>query len=298
MSKELNLEELVSSYLDGDMSKLDRLSFENRLLQDPELREEYLLQKETLEQIKEYRRIELKSRLSNIKINAPAFYQSGLFKIAASIGTAAIVGAGIYFYGNDQKEEFSEVNLAQEQQIVVDEPVPEIPKVVIDAVEMDEVDALTETGEDQDQSVTTIAKKEEVKTKTPKRIKPDVVEPNVFSDIKEEEALKNEPAFKVTTAEKITDKIEKTVEVEVIESASRKQNLQYKFYNRKLFLYGDFNKEPYRIIELKGNKSKEYFLYYEGSYFNLKEDTFDPIELEIIENTRLIRKLDTIRLKN
>ncbi len=71
MNRNLANDEFVNSYLDNELSDIDRLDFENKLLHDSELREEYNFQKDIVKGIKETRRLELKSRLSNIPINTP-----------------------------------------------------------------------------------------------------------------------------------------------------------------------------------------------------------------------------------
>jgi hypothetical protein len=45
MSKDLTIGELVSSYLENEMTEIERLEFENQLLNNPELRTEYNLQR-------------------------------------------------------------------------------------------------------------------------------------------------------------------------------------------------------------------------------------------------------------
>ena len=75
MNNNLTNEEFVSRYLDNELNPAQRLDFENKLLHDTDLKEELDLQKDLVEGIKEARRLELKSRLSNIPINSPV-YQS------------------------------------------------------------------------------------------------------------------------------------------------------------------------------------------------------------------------------
>ena len=88
MNKNQTNEEFVSNYLDNELSDIDRLDFENKLLHDSELREEYNFQKDLVNGIKEARRLELKSRLSNIPINTPLYQTIGFKAVSLASITA------------------------------------------------------------------------------------------------------------------------------------------------------------------------------------------------------------------
>ena len=111
MNKNLTNEEFVNSYLDNDLSKVDRLDFENKLLHDSELREEYNFQQDLVNGIKETRRLELKSRLSNIPITTP-LYQTIGFKAIAVATISAGIGFGAYYAFDDTNNlELSDIEL-------------------------------------------------------------------------------------------------------------------------------------------------------------------------------------------
>ena len=131
MNKNLTNEEFVNSYLDNELSEIDRLDFENKLLHDSELREEYNFQKDLVEGIKESRRLELKSRLSHVPVNAP-LYQTIGFKAVAVASISASVGLGAYFLLNDNVDiPVTEIDLNENQIISIQKKdIPEIPEAI------------------------------------------------------------------------------------------------------------------------------------------------------------------------
>ena len=115
MNNNLSNEEFVSRYLDNELSDIDRLDFENNLLHNSELREEYNFQKDLVEGIKEVRRLELKSRLSNIPIST-SLYQTVGFKAIVVASISAGVGIGAYYYLSDNDNiQLSDIDLNEYQ---------------------------------------------------------------------------------------------------------------------------------------------------------------------------------------
>ena len=71
-------------------------------------------------------------------------------------------------------------------------------------------------------------------------------------------------------------------------------SLKYKYFDGKLFLYGDFNEQPYEILEINGVKERKLYLFFESKYFNI--DVTDKVkELDQIVNPKLVNELDIIR---
>src|SRR5210317_657639 len=131
MNKNLSNEELVNSYLDNELSDIERLDFENRLVHDSGLKEEFNFQKELVEGIRESRRLELKSRLSNIPINTPLFQTVG-FKAIAVASISAGIGIGAYFiFNEDDNGTISEIDLNEQSIASIEEKsIPEVPEAI------------------------------------------------------------------------------------------------------------------------------------------------------------------------
>lgn len=296
MNNNLSNEEFVSRYIDNELSDIDRLNFENKLLQNPELREEYNLQTELVNGIKEVRRLELKNRLTNILIQTP-LYQTIGFKAATIVGVVGI-GLGAYFISGEKGNiNLSHVDIAQNQiSVTEDKVIPEIPKAIAPVTEKEEksnkvIRQKNKTG--------IVAKNNEPKQKPsieqPKVIKPNVIKPNIVEPFDNENIdnvdISNDNLN--NSLDQIKEHVESTVEISTIKD--RKNKFHYKFYENKLFLLGNFNDMPYEIIELNSAEDKSYFLYYNDSFYKLNSGQEKPAPLIKIENDSLINELSLIQ---
>jgi len=91
----------------------------------------------------------------------------------------------------------------------------------------------------------------------------------------------------------VSEALENKVEV-AIDSEGNK-DFHYQFYNRKLFLYGDFEKMPYEILEYNTDKNTLYFLFYEGAFYELNSNQMKISPLKEIEDPELIEELKNLR---
>ena len=297
MNKSLTNEQLVGSYLDNEMSEIQRLEFENQLLHDSELREEYNLQKELVDGIKEVRRLELKARLDNIPINTP-LYQTIGFKSVVVASITAGIGFGAY-YLMDQNEDLplSEIDITQKQEIVsqAEEDIPEMPEAITPVID----------EKDKTQQKTEVVKQEKVsepvaKNEMPKEeaavIQPNVIEPDVVEAFEEEDFASEEIVVEnqINDLENVKENVESTVEIATVKD--KRNKFHYKFFENKLYLLGSFNEMPYEIIELNTSNGKSYFLYYNNSFYELETDQLKPAPLEKIENDSLVNELKIIQM--
>jgi hypothetical protein len=69
-------------------------------------------------------------------------------------------------------------------------------------------------------------------------------------------------------------------------------NFHYQFYQGKLFLYGDFGKSPYQIIELNTNFGKKLFLFYDSTFHTIKNEQVIVAPLEEITDQNLVSELN------
>lgn len=296
MSKSLTNEQLVGNYLDNEMSEIQRLEFENQLLHNSELREEYNLQKELVDGIKEVRRLELKARLDNLPINTP-LYQTIGFKSVVVASITAGIGFGAYYF-LDQKDDLplSEIDISQKQEINTQvESVPEVPEAITPVtIEKDNAEQNSEVA-NQEKASEPVAKKEEVKEE-PVMAQPNVIEPDVVEAFEEEDFASEEIVVdnQINDLENVKENVESTVEIATVKD--KRNKFHYKFFENKLYLLGNFNEMPYEIIELNTSSGKSFFLYYNNNFYELETDQSKPAPLEKIENDSLVNELKIIQM--
>lgn len=297
MNNNLTNEEFVSSYLDNELSELDRLDFENKLTHNSELKEEYSFQKNMIEGIKEVRRFELKTRLSNIPINTP-LYQTIAFKAIVVASISAGIGFGAYYLFESRSDILlSDIDLKRNQITNTEEnTIPEIPKAITPIfTEKPKKEKVVEIISQEKPKTEVIAKNTEVKVE-PKIIQPNVIQPDVVESFDDEYIeLKNSNSdYQINNLDNIKENVESTFEVATIKD--KRNKFHYKFFESKLYLLGNFNEAPYEIIELNLNKGKTYFLYYNDSFYSLNSEQVKPTPLVKIENDSLLNELKIIRL--
>jgi hypothetical protein len=299
MKNNLSIEDLVGRYLDNEMTEVERVDFESQLRSDPALKEELNFQKDLIHSIRESRRLELKSRLTDIQVpSTPIFHAVGI-KIAAVASVTAIIGTGAYFLMNSNDDPgLSGVDLSQTTTTMTREEVqmPAIPEVSVPEVEAfepgdgDVVEQPVKAKKKQDEPDKT-ATADAAKTMA----KPHVVRPDI-AEITEEKEPETEDFVEEKTYNDL-DEINETMagKLAVETEKSRRYRFHYKFYNEKLYLIGDFKDSPYEILELNARGSKRYFLFYEGVYYRLSPDKVKPTPLEKITDEALVDELRIIQ---
>jgi len=295
MNKNLTNEEFVNSYLDNELSEINRLDFENKLLHDSELREEYNFQKDLVNGIKETRRLELKSRLSNIPINTP-LYQTIGFKAIAVATISVGVGFGAYYLISENDNiQLSEIELNENQITQVEENVvPEVPESIKPIEEEPKEEIIDEVISQEKPKTEPVAKNTEVKIE-PKIIQPNVIQPDIVEPFEDEGVETEEIGIEnqLNNLDNIKENVESTVEIATVKD--KRNKFHYKFFENKLYLMGSFNDMPYEIIELNSSKGKSYFLYYNDSFYKLNSEQAKPAPLVKIENDSLVNELKIIQ---
>ncbi|GEM_PF-874369 len=321
MNKNPNIEELVERYLEGEMSDLEKLNFENQLVNNSVLQEEFQFQKEIIKGIQENRKAELKARLNNIQVPSSSLYQNIGLKVAALITITTMVGFGAYFtFFNNEPEVENTISVTdtdsvqkstQEETEIPEAPTPleeeslEVEEIVVekpDGKEKSKADeekknvAKNKVKEDKE-----IIEKAEITEENQPVAKalpsPNIVRPESVEGIADDNVEHKDDSFEVSNSSlnAINEVMENKVEVETI--SDNKKDFHYQFYNKKLFLYGDFDKTPYEIIEytVENNKNKLYFLYYEGKFYELNSDQMKISPLKEINDNELIGELERLR---
>lgn len=298
MNRKLNHTEQIERYLEGNMSGEELQAFEKLLDMDPMLKSEFELQQDIINAIKESRKAELKARLDNINVGA---YHTGISgaKIVLTGAITAAIGLGVYFYSQEKTAESpSEVI---EQPIVEDtntfiQPEEESPLASSPQAEQLEqpiarntmaeeavMEEIEEAIKEEEEATTTVA--------TPEVTPPTPIE--AFEDVE-----------RVATELKVpTNKLEESLastEVTAIEVDNEEENtnsFHYKFYNNKLYLYGDFKNIPYELIELNTVSGKSVYLCYKGNFYYLEPNQMEMSPLNQIKDQNLLGELESLRNK-
>ncbi|MEQ9307751.1 MAG: hypothetical protein RJQ14_27825, partial [Marinoscillum sp.] len=116
----------------------------------------------------------------------------------------------------------------------------------------------------------------------------------VPGDLAKEEGLAtlDSEVPEITSADEISKSETTVVDVKTVQK--KNESLKYKYFDGKLFLYGDFNDNPYEILEINGTTDRRLFLFYNKAFYSI-EITDKIQELSPIGNGKLIDELEIIR---
>ena len=306
MSRKFDYTAQIENYLEGNMSGDEMKAFEASLQTDPALKAEFQLQQDIVNSLKAYRKAELKSRLDQVNVGSYSGNLTGL-KIAFTAAITAAVGLGVYYIATQEPDNTtSEIQLEEKIEIspLQIESAPENAPTKTNAehiIPLEEVEKIEETAKAP--SETLEAKKPEeakVAEKSPSKTEKtvEVVKPKVIEHFEDEH-----PEESNTTLEAPKNKLEESVvadglsTVEIESKGDHTNSFHYKFYNNKLYLYGDFKNIPYEIIEFNTVSGKSLYLYYQGSYYYLELNQMEMTPLPKINEEKLIEELDSLRIK-
>ena len=300
MGKTYNHSNLVQAYFDNEMSAEERVDFEQLIDRDPNLQEEFNLQKDIIEGIRHYRKAELKAHLSTIPTGGIVWTTP--LRWAVFGGSAVGLSTLAYFLlFPPLPSSYSEVNLGDgvvldltDNSAVPARPmVPHTPEEIAYAPEVEAtqpepkpvqqstVIAITETRTANNDAVA-----ETPKLEAPTRTIPEYPSQPEFVSEGPEENLPGSIFFE-------QNREEYNVEVEYMHT--RKYDFHYQFYNNKLYLYGDFEGQLYEIIEYNNQDGREFYLFFNQTYHKIDQGQREITELTAIENDALIQQLNRAR---
>ncbi len=277
--KETNQHELIDLYVSGRMTENESVAFEEEMDANPILKEEVMLQKNIVSGIRHYRKAELKARLSSVNVE-PSVWQSTLGSAGAKVvyGVVATATIGLAIYTLTDTDD--QINTKTESEIVMEEPIPTDhpqPEYTIEIVvpELEESKVLTrekiitqpakESIAPESKSQITqslIAAEGQDKTKT--IFTPDITLPTEDLNHSDEPISTDDVDDPVVINPNVGNT--NMIDVEVFESDN---GLNYKYFQGKLSLFGDFSLSPYEVLEVNSKGGKEIYLYYDDAYYKI-----------------------------
>ncbi len=301
MADERDLE-LLDDYLSNRMGGADRSEFEQKLQADPDLRNEYALQSNLLQGIRDARVAELKSMLN--KVPVPSGGHGSAFTSKAILGTVTIiVAAAAYWFLTRDNGGISTAKVPAEQKITDEQPVTPTTKPEAQRQPV-EKNPVQEPAPEPDKNQTSAGTEH---SKPSLARKPDPLKEPVKRS--EENTSAKEPVLDVFVpgAEEEPADADGTVldpgtlrpggsslVVETDKENSR-YSFHYQFREGKLFLYGPFEKNLYEIMEFFTDQKRIVFLSYNNHYYLLTEADSKVTPLTAVNDPALLKKLNAYR---
>ena len=292
--------EKFDKYLKGKLDDSEKLALEEEIRQDPLLNHEVGLQKDIYRALGDERHMLLKSRLDDVTVNTSGWLNLTGLQWAAVITSFFLISTGSYYYLEYKEPSLvsATIDISYEdadQPIVREKTIPEIPLPLYkeEAPEDGEMSASIETTPDTDFS------------RSEKRVEADeldeessllteIVRPDVMSDFAEEDQQINYTDFEAPD-KTIFEKAEiSTADVTVETAIDADYSFHYKLKDQKLFLYGDFQGIPYKIIALNREGNKKLFLEYLDKYYSLDQSQTKVVPLIEIKDPAIVKALERL----
>jgi len=285
--------DLIDSLMKGNLSASETAQLETEALHNTSLQAEISLQKTVVEALQANRKAELKARLKAIEVAPVA--GSKIWKYAAVMCGLLLTGVATYYVSTNTKQEEAEVeatNIPLSLQESTATTSVAAPLVVEEPVSKPRAE-MTQT----EASVIKDAKKE-----AKKAIEPQMAEEGVPSspELNAPEAISHEPLNKeIINPEhglgKTSHLHASMTGVEVVKS--KKHKFHYRYFDNKLFLYGDFEAKTYEILELNTHNGQELYLKFENKYYDLEPNKTEISKLETVKNKETLKELEEIQKK-
>lgn len=285
---ETNLFRLIEAYFDGSINPNDRLMLENKIKTDPLLKAEFDLQKNIVSGITNARKQALKNRLAAIDVGSGVslFTGHGAKWLAATFTAVTIFGSILYWsmYTNDL---IKPIDLSVDDKIEFDQNsivnVPTASSFVSNKSSDDNQKSI--------EPIVTIKVKREVESVKKDIIdsKTAIVKPQSLLSFEDNEifAADDEKDIKNASTIKIENSDVSKTEIELLENIEDAEQYHYRYFNSKLYLYGDFKKQPYEIIELNNKGKKQLFLSYSDHIYIIEDNVLEITALEKLEDEML-----------
>lgn len=277
--------ELINAYFDGELSEIEKESFIKNLDQDPILKQEFNLQSQIIEGIKSARKAELIARLDAVSIGTSGTTQRLNWGKMSVIGGVVLLGILTYYSLQNTQTETTQV-APKEVSESIDSLIPS--ESVLSEVDVNKSENESVSADDQKVSKPAVKAQEKVAIQKPDINKPELVEPlEIESD--EESELIPESGFADESPIKLSN-----IDIEV-DNSKKRYSFHYQIKEGKLFLFGDFDKGLYEILEFNSSEGKILYLYYKQSYYDLKQSASEITALKEISEPALINKLENVR---
>lgn len=333
MSNQPNHSELIDAYLSGQLSPEESDQLMQLLDKDPSLKEEFNLQQDMVNTIREHRKMQLKSRLDNIEVGTGGGYSlpsAGALKLVAGAAILALLGGGGWFaYQQTQTpEETSQLEINQPVNLQDENPGAEAkhltetipaPAEVQQQEEQAGTDAPARPQEEYAMATESEGEARPAETAAPAVNKaerlpavdskaaevtpkeefaasqPEIVKPEVITFFDEPDALDSVPEANAPKDKLNETHSFSTQNIEVTTKSDKQYPFHYMFHDNQLHIYGDFSQVPYEVLEVNTGTLTHYYLYHGGNYYELNPDQRRITRLKELKNEKIMQELEITR---
>lgn len=301
MEKNINIDQLIDQYVSGAMTDAEKINFEQLSASDPNISQELGLQSDIVSAIRTQRKSMLKTRLNNIDVSGLATATTGIgWKIAAGIAFISTAAIGTLLYVNSDNSVFNNV-VVPKNNVEIPQPI-EQPQVLDKADNQpEEISSIENNAKLPLQTNKQVASNTEPSKTTTQKSSTKKTTISVKSndtpkDMAFEQDILTDGNAKVPTGGVSTYTNKNLSSTDVAVTIDKDFKFHYKYAANQLYLYCDFQSNPYEIIELNTKKNKMLYLYFNNKYYELKSNTAQISPLKAFKNTAVIKQLEEIRL--
>ena len=280
----------IDRYLKGQLSEEERRALEEKMQQDPLLAQEVAWQKDIYHALGDVRRAALKSRLDNVVIHPTPYFLGPRWLTAAAVGALLLAGATYYYLAPEGPE------LAAAPQKV------EVPLTYPEAYTLQKIPQRSTPKHvalptPSSQTFSSTSKVSNALSAETQRLQPTVIPPQVVSRFDEDPPAVDHNDFRAPEKSSLQANTYQEGNVAVEALSDSQYTFHYQFFDNKLYLHGNFDRTPYKVIALNTENDKKLFLEFDGAYYRIGEHE-SVVPLVKIEDPALIQTLKTMSVIN
>jgi hypothetical protein len=289
---ETNYFRLIEAYFEGSITSTEKAMLDAKISSDPLVKAEFDLQHNIVKGISNARKQELKSRLALIDLptNTGALLGSGVKWLAGTVVGVTIFGSILYWSLTTFDTNIKPIDLKITQKLVFNETsLANFPDAV-EETEKSKQEKIIKTTSSNIKVLKAASIIEEEKDATAR------VEPQSLMSYEDDKLFTNQnqdDLENIESREIAHNTINKT-EVEFLDPVENVNDFHYRYYNSKLYLYGDFNEMPYQIIELNDKGKKQLFLSHSEEVYMIKDNTTEITQLRKLQDEMLKLEIQLI----
>lgn len=299
-------EEVIAQYLTRRMSEVERVAFEQKISESPQLSQKIEFEKKIAQGIKNYKKGILKSRLDQLELSPSAVETTSIVTKTILAGITAVVIGGLSYFMltpdeilviENQETMIGNDGMTEDENAKISLDIDTTYAILSDKKEDERTSSITKYIEN---TRVKVSKKQSKKGSKSDKVTLQSEVEVVLPDMDGTEMYFDEPFDSLQDFSddlmKNQAQVNSVPELEIEIEMKRTKKLKYIYVGEKLTLIGDFSASPYQIIEDNTIVEKKLYLYFEQEYYVLTV-TSEKKALIPVKDMRLLDYLVDLRNK-